>query len=329
MSAAARDQARAAALRAAEARLNPPPSYDAAAVADPSAPASTSPAVAASSTSTPAPLFGAPRAQTAASYHPTEKDDRETRLKFSRLLDRGIVRDNGYKQSAEAVETLHKIATNILTSDDPKFRSLKASNSMLKNKVLSVKGGHEYLIALGFRTQTVDFTNHYVFAKTLRGVHEMQIGADVLQDRMQSLQERVSLTTLSATSHKSEEAARRERALREIEADRDVVRARAERERIGRIERERAEKERWEREAEEEEGREAEGVVERNEEERREMAEAVVRGVPRGSGGEAGEGGEDEEMGEGGEEEEEEEDEDDGLPSYGESRWGAGRRLGG
>ena len=33
-----------------------------------------------------------------------EKEDRELRIKFGRLLDRGIVRDNGYKQSAEAVE---------------------------------------------------------------------------------------------------------------------------------------------------------------------------------------------------------------------------------
>ena len=35
---------------------------------------------------------------------PDEKIDRETRLKFGRLIDRGIVRDNGYRQSAEAVE---------------------------------------------------------------------------------------------------------------------------------------------------------------------------------------------------------------------------------
>jgi hypothetical protein len=35
---------------------------------------------------------------------PTEKQDEETKRNFGRLLDRGIVRDNGYKQSAEAVE---------------------------------------------------------------------------------------------------------------------------------------------------------------------------------------------------------------------------------
>lgn len=35
---------------------------------------------------------------------PSEKDDAESRKTFARLLDRGIVRDNGYKQSYEAVE---------------------------------------------------------------------------------------------------------------------------------------------------------------------------------------------------------------------------------
>ncbi|KAK4684523.1 hypothetical protein P7C73_g5654, partial [Tremellales sp. Uapishka_1] len=37
-------------------------------------------------------------------WEPTEKGDRDTRLQFGRLLDRGIIRDNGYRVSAEAVE---------------------------------------------------------------------------------------------------------------------------------------------------------------------------------------------------------------------------------
>lgn len=45
-------------------------------------------------------------------------------------------------------QTILKIANNILSSDDPKFRTLKASNPTLKNKVLSAVGAHEYLIAV-------------------------------------------------------------------------------------------------------------------------------------------------------------------------------------
>jgi hypothetical protein len=35
---------------------------------------------------------------------PSEKDDIEAKRALARLIDRGIVRDNGYRQSADAVE---------------------------------------------------------------------------------------------------------------------------------------------------------------------------------------------------------------------------------
>jgi len=50
--------------------------------------------------------------------------------------------------SKSSQQILLKIANNILNSSDPKFRTLKASNAMLKNKVLSAKGGHDYMIAV-------------------------------------------------------------------------------------------------------------------------------------------------------------------------------------
>ncbi len=50
---------------------------------------------------------------------PKEKDDRESRLQFGRLLDRGIVRDNGYRQSAEAVEVGPAFSEEASTSSLP------------------------------------------------------------------------------------------------------------------------------------------------------------------------------------------------------------------
>jgi len=35
---------------------------------------------------------------------PTEKEDAESTRALRRLLDRGVIRDNGYRQSADAVE---------------------------------------------------------------------------------------------------------------------------------------------------------------------------------------------------------------------------------
>ncbi|OCF76808.1 hypothetical protein I204_02513 [Kwoniella mangroviensis CBS 8886] len=343
---------RAAALAAIEARLRPPPSYEEiqpepstssscsslsnapSAVSPPPPPTPTITAPAAPPVSLPlrqnpaaqaaqaraaAAAESASRQNTETRWVPTEKEDRDTRIKFSRLLDRGIVRDNNYKDSADAVETLLKVATNIINSNDPKYRTIKASNSTIKNKVLDVKGGHDYLIALGFRTQTVQFTLNYVFSATIKKMHELKIGAEVLSDHLKALQERVELSRQSKIYGASVEAARKKAALADIEADREAVRARAARERIVREAREAREREERERQAQSE----AEMMVDRDDEERREMRDAVVRPSL-----ERDENEEDADEGEG------EEGDDGELPSYAEDResrgWGGpGRRLGG
>lgn len=183
------------------------------------------------------------RAATPNTFQPTEKEERDTRIKFSRLLDRGLVRDNGYKQVAEGVEvsdpvlrstigrtcniiqgaseyrkadamqTLLSIARNIQNSNDPKYRDLKENNKTLQTKVLNLKGGHDYLIAvrascshamvsrqlptesseysmdgscaqLGFRVATVDFVRHYLFHNSVKSSWELGIGADTLAEHV-------------------------------------------------------------------------------------------------------------------------------------------------
>ncbi|ORX38855.1 hypothetical protein BD324DRAFT_577259 [Kockovaella imperatae] len=185
---------------------------------------------------------------------PSEKQDLETRRNFARLLDRGIVRDNGYKQSAEAVETLIKICMNILENpDEVKYRDIRATNSLLQNKVLEVKGGHEYLIALGFRIVTREFVKHYVLQTSLARMHELEIGAEVLKTHLANLQARAASEAASKVNHQSAESARKARALAEYEEDRDAVKNRAERERLNRLYREQAAREKAEQEAEREE----------------------------------------------------------------------------
>lgn len=100
---------REAALAAAQARLNPPPSYDASsayasnsAVAGGAAPQATMNN--GSTVSGQIPLSSPPGSRVSPRPSFTDKEERELKLKFGKLLDRGIVRDNGYKESAEAVE---------------------------------------------------------------------------------------------------------------------------------------------------------------------------------------------------------------------------------
>ncbi|WVQ74123.1 hypothetical protein IAR50_003714 [Cryptococcus sp. DSM 104548] len=285
---------REAALAAAQARLSQPAPDDGGA-------ASAAPATAASPSGT-RPLF-----DPATRF--TGKEERELTIKFNRLLDRGIVRDNGYKESAEAVETLIKISTNILNSDDPKFRQIKASNGMLQKKVLAVKGGHDYLIALGFRTQTNEFIKAYVFQKSIRNVHELEIGTRILQNHLANLQTRAAASAQSRLAHAQAEASRRAAALAEIDADRDSVRNRAYREKVGREAKEAKEKEEALRKEAEEQN-----VVAENGQTADAQSSARKEGVV---SIEDDDGDDDEEEGEYG-----------GDYGVNESYWGGGRKLG-
>lgn len=47
-------------------------------------------------------------------------------------------------------QTLIKISANIIENpSEPKYRTIKETNNSLKNKVLLIKGGPDYLIAVG------------------------------------------------------------------------------------------------------------------------------------------------------------------------------------
>jgi len=64
-----------------------------------------------------------------------------------------------------AVETLTTLVQNMLREpQNDKFRRVRATNETFKARLLSVKGGEEFLKALGFRDQTADFTRFLVLA---------------------------------------------------------------------------------------------------------------------------------------------------------------------
>ncbi|WVQ74122.1 hypothetical protein IAR50_003713 [Cryptococcus sp. DSM 104548] len=98
------------------------------------------------------PLFGP------SSCH-TEKEEHDLTKNCNRLLYRGIVRDNSYKDSDREVENGDADARQDRYLGQRRAQGLPAqrSNNLSGEKLLSVNGGHEYLIALGFRTKTVDF----------------------------------------------------------------------------------------------------------------------------------------------------------------------------
>ncbi|KAL7420853.1 hypothetical protein Q5752_004806 [Cryptotrichosporon argae] len=169
---------------------------------------------------------------------PTPEEDATRRAELGRVLMRTVVRHAAYASAVTCVETLIKISQNITASSDLKYRDLRASNGALKSKVLDVPGGHDYMILMGFRTETRGFEKHYIVQQTPRRAHELRIATEALQDLLPVLQQRAKTKTAADENAKKADAARVAAALREIEADREAVRARAERERFAREARE-------------------------------------------------------------------------------------------
>ncbi|KAL1406247.1 hypothetical protein Q8F55_007941 [Vanrija albida] len=228
MSSAAADDARARRLAAIEARLAPPAPEPASSSASPGAAT---------------PLFGSrpPAHLPPAWTHPAPREENERRRELSRILNRGIIRDSSYAQAVGCVETLIKIAENIQTHSDDKYRRLKTDNPALKNKVFAAPGGREFLaLHMGFRSETHDFVQTFVLDRSERRLYELSLATEALRAALPELQSRLSTQNIGKVNAKAEEARRAEAAKRLFEADREVVRERVERERFAREAREKA-----------------------------------------------------------------------------------------
>jgi hypothetical protein len=105
---------------------------------------------------------------------------------------------------------------------------------------------------MGFHTETRDFVLYFVIDQSQRRMYELEIASAVLREavskshthiadtyiadqyQLPDLKSRVTTVNVSKSAHKAVEAARVAAAKQQIEDDREVVRQRAERERIGR-----------------------------------------------------------------------------------------------
>ncbi|ORY30410.1 hypothetical protein BCR39DRAFT_529779 [Naematelia encephala] len=131
---------------------------------------------------------------------------------------------------------------NIVSSSQPTQQS--KTRSSLQMEVMLTSS-----LSLGFRVRTVDHVAEYFFEVTFKRMHLLKLGNEVLQEHLPRLLERLNSLHKSKTLHSTDEAERKARALREIEADRDLVKDRVERERVAREARELLRKQREEEEA--------------------------------------------------------------------------------
>jgi len=107
--------------------------------------------------------------------------ERETRQKFRRLVDPGIVRPNSKEIATLALQTLSKLAENLLREpENLKYQSFKPTNDAIKKRLVEPVGALEYAIAMGFRAKVIDFQPYYIFQPQF--VDQLRIGAAILRE---------------------------------------------------------------------------------------------------------------------------------------------------
>lgn len=168
---------------------------------------------------------------------PNEKEqfvqERDTRQKFRRLIDPGIIRPNSKEAAALALQTLSKIADNLLREpENTKYQSFKPTNDAIKKRLVEPAGALEYAIAMGFRAKVIDFQPYYVFQPQF--MDQLRIGAAILHETVAVHTEKNERMARARAEEKAAaEAAKRNIALAYAD-DRKTQELRSEREREAR-----------------------------------------------------------------------------------------------
>ncbi|KAJ7283621.1 hypothetical protein C8J57DRAFT_1293078 [Mycena rebaudengoi] len=129
--------------------------------------------------------------------------EHELRQKFRRLIDPGILRPNAEQQAVNSLKTLLTISENLLREpDNPKFRSFKPTNTIVKKNLIDPKGTVEYARELGFYPDVQNFQPFYTFNP--RRMDNLRIGAEILREAVNLGSEKEER---AARSKKEEKAA--------------------------------------------------------------------------------------------------------------------------
>lgn len=93
---------------------------------------------------------------------PRDAHEDMARQELQRLLDEHVVMYNAPSDQIRCLTMLRKIATNVLSEpDNMKFRRIKEKNDALAQRVLSVRGGRAFLVAMGFVPTVIEFEQYF------------------------------------------------------------------------------------------------------------------------------------------------------------------------
>ncbi|RDX55623.1 hypothetical protein OH76DRAFT_755621 [Lentinus brumalis] len=120
----------------------------------------------------------------AAATTPSFDGNHEKRQEFRRMIDPGILRPNPRKLALESLQTLLKLAENIIAHpDEAKYQKFKPTNPTIQRTLVEPRGTLEYAVALGFRPEVDNFQPFYIWNK--RHMNDLQIGAAIIKEALE------------------------------------------------------------------------------------------------------------------------------------------------
>ncbi|TEB35711.1 hypothetical protein FA13DRAFT_1788322 [Coprinellus micaceus] len=134
--------------------------------------------------------------------------EHERKQKFRRLIDPGITRPNNKEDTVSSLNTVLKIAENLLNDpDNPKYHQFKPTNSVIQRELVKRKGVLEYVVELGFRAEVENFQPYYRWNK--RHLEELKVGTEVLHEFVDLYKQKEAQATVSKVSQKEVQGANR------------------------------------------------------------------------------------------------------------------------
>ncbi|CAG8596630.1 2254_t:CDS:10 [Ambispora gerdemannii] len=165
-----------------------------------------------------------------------ETEDQKVQKKLSNILITQIYRENSANVAYKCIETLLKVIDNI--KKDPlevKYRRLGVDKPLVRNNLRNVKGGMEFLVAIGFRRSVKDFkevfsleipkpadnSNEIDDDKLWIQTSDLEIAHELLQESLNKALERKETHERMLEKEKQEEGKRKEEQSRQREDDLD------------------------------------------------------------------------------------------------------------
>ncbi|OJT03756.1 hypothetical protein TRAPUB_5578 [Trametes pubescens] len=148
----------------------------------------------------------------------------EVRQRFRKRIDRDILGTHSDKHAVRSLETVLKLAENILAAPtDPGVRRFKVSNNTIKKLVIEPKGVLQLVV------DVEDFVPYYVFRGN--NVNELRIGASMIKEALVRERKQLEDEKLKHEREEAERKAHEEKIHKNFMDDRLSVAARAQRER--------------------------------------------------------------------------------------------------